>query len=85
MKSKAKTATAWQNSNHGGKMIQWQQMAEDDFIAYHLIYTLRVEQLDEYLWWWNVECLGNEIASNTVGTKEAAMAAAESKVREAIG
>ena len=34
--------------------VEWTALADDDFIATFGSYTLRAEQMDDDIWWWEV-------------------------------
>jgi hypothetical protein len=44
-------------------LINWRAIGDDDFIADAGAYTLRVEAMDEELWWWVVWHEGRHVSS----------------------
>ena len=46
--------------------IEWEALSDDDFVARHEDYTLRVEQMDDYIWWWCVYYRDDIIADSSL-------------------
>jgi len=60
--------------------IEWKNLADDDFIASKYDYKLRVEQMDDDVWWWEVYYKGRPLmghCSYQPETEELAKAFAE--------